>query len=215
MPNYVKNKLEICGSDDEVKEILDHLKNDQYNTLFDFGKIIPIPQGMKGSILGGRYSELGSVMYSPVDDKTFESFNKLGVINQMIALENANRGKFNLENFGFEWCIEWCRKNWGTVWNASEVCIENNIIEFETSWIGLPDLIQVLSKRFPDTTFKYSFSSEDLANEVAFLEFKNGDYKGGYLKKDSKEAFELAFEFRPEYRELFKFNIKINTYSWI
>ena len=45
---------------------------------------------------------------------------------------------------------EWRWENWGTKWNASDICVDDTIITFETAWNPPCPVIQKLSEIFPD-----------------------------------------------------------------
>ena len=98
----------------------------------------------------------------------------------------------------------WNTKNWGTKWNAYSININNDNIEFETAWNGVPNLMLKLSENFPDTDIIYEFADEDVSSNCAEFIFKNGKvlYENLPLSR-SKEAYDLYFKlwgYMEEYR---------------
>jgi hypothetical protein len=48
MPNYVRNRLTLKGEESKIKELLKQIKGKK--TLFDFNKVIPMPENVKQSM---------------------------------------------------------------------------------------------------------------------------------------------------------------------
>jgi hypothetical protein len=51
---------------------------------------------------------------------------------------------------------------------------------------------------------KYSWSDEDTGNNCGFATYKDGVFNIIRLQNQSKEAYDLAFELRPDYKEYYK-----------
>jgi hypothetical protein len=91
MPNHIKNKLEIIGTSEQVKEVRDFLKGDNYEDgspcYVDFNKILPIPEVVNnvGQIHLGISTAVKKKYNAPFHD------------NDLIAmLEKQNRDKQQL-----------------------------------------------------------------------------------------------------------------------
>ena len=163
MPNYIKNRLVIKGTNEQIEEVKEFLKpkekhngeNQEKSVAMDFNNITPMPKWVYQGNLG-----------------------------------SAEELKYGKENCWFEWC----RKNWGTKWNAFRSSESDNVIEFETAWNGVPELISKLGVIFPDVIFEYLFADEDIGYNVGKIEFKDTIIKNTFLMGGSKEAYELAFD---------------------
>ena len=95
---------------------------------------------------------------------------------------------------------DWAVKNWGTKWNAYgfddfEIDPKGNTLSFLTAWDSVPEVLTVLSERFPDVNLSYKYADEDIGCNVGEMTFQNGDVIEEYIPQNqSKEAYELAFE---------------------
>lgn len=125
-----------------------------------------------------------------------------------------NLGKSAVDNFlqhgAITW-YEWCINNWGTKWNAygydyMDYHPKENVLEYNTAWSNVPEILQVLSEKFPNVEFRYEYADEDIGVNVGRLDFLNGEVEYEDIPNNcSKEAFEMAFEIRgcsPEDYEL-------------
>lgn len=146
MPNYIKNRIEIIGQKDKVKEVVEFLREKDENMdegqteahAIDFNNITPMPKWV---------------------------YNK--------SLSEVQEIKYGEENCWYKWSI----KNWGTKWNAIRPSRKDNIIEFETAWSGVPDLIRKLTFIFPEVEIKYSFADEDIGHNLGCYSFKDAEIK--------------------------------------
>ena len=83
---------------------------------------------------------------------------------------------------------------------------KENVLEYNTAWSNVPEILQVLSEKFPNVEFRYEYADEDIGANVGRLDFLNGDVTYEDIPNNhSKEAFEMAFDIRgctPEDYEL-------------
>lgn len=187
--------------------------NEAWTRFPDFGKITPCP-----SVI----AEVGEI-HSGVIDHVKNKYNVRPNGNAFLALlESQNR--LNLkplkeedlpvferacrayEETGFIYWYEWNLENWGTKWNAYE-CEKtaSNIYTFVTAWSGVPDLLQKISLENPFVTIEYKYSDEDTGFNVGEYTYLNGVISKILFEGGSKEAYELAFELRPESKEYYEF----------
>lgn len=163
MPNYIKNRLIIKGTTEQIEEVKEFLKpkqpthweNQEESVAMDFDNITPMPKWVYQGVLGEKEEQ-----------------------------------KYGKENCWYEWH----KKNWGTKWNAFRTSSKDNIIEFETAWNGVPELMSKLGVIFPNVEFEYMFADEDLGYNIGHYEFKDTQIHNHFFVKGSKEAYELAFE---------------------
>lgn len=202
MPNYVKNRLTVIGNE---KEVFAFIKSDE--SVFDFNKIIPMPEGLKidDSSLGNdgmRYLLLkadgcfhkneAAEMKSRLEEKC--QFD--------IAIALGKKYLINIANTGHKTWYGWSKENWGTKWNALEPnIVSEKLIEFDTAWNGVVSLIEKLSAIFPDVVFEYKYADEDTGCNCGYGTIKNGVSEMVFPEKYSREAYELAFELRPDCAE--------------
>ena len=212
MPNNIQNRLVIVGKKEQIDNVLNTIKGD--NEVIDFNKIIPMPSELDiPSSSGGEIGlavikkKLG-VNTNPLDDifaEKFDEFNeeaKERIINSGLAYVR------NLVKYGYPTWFEWNKDNWNTKWNAYDTELKNdNEIWFTTAWQNVSDkIIYKLSTMFPDVRFKYSFSSEDTANNCGKSTFKNGIGVLILIENGSKQALDLYKELHPQYAD---------DYEWV
>ena len=204
MPNWVKNKLTI---NNRVDEIFSFIKCK--DTIFDFNKIIPMPESLhiEDSSTGDegmKYLYLKATSFLKYEIQEIEDrLKQRGQFDS--AIELGKKYLFNIANTGHKTWYDWSSENWGTNWNACEPTILENCIIFDTAWNGIVKLIEKLSKYFPDVTFEYKYSDEDTGCNCGYGMIINGISSMTYLKNGSREAYELAFELRPDYVEYYNF----------
>jgi len=85
MPNHIKNRLVINADSEQVKEILERIKNDEVGIgSIDFNKIIPMPPELK--IESSGYSHKALEFYSQ-----YSKFEKDSMLaNKLIKEYNAD-----------------------------------------------------------------------------------------------------------------------------
>ncbi|MBJ9903176.1 DUF1281 family ferredoxin-like fold protein [Acinetobacter bereziniae] len=96
-------------------------------------------------------------------------------LNQFIEL-----GKTVLENYNKYGCsswYQWCVKNWNTKWNAYQVVVNGNAIEFDTAWSAPLPVTDILIKKFNLTC---TYKAYDEGGNFWFIK----EYKDGELVND-------------------------------
>lgn len=143
----------------EQKEILKILIN---NSERDYIKIIA---EMKEDTI--KRIENYALEYKPSEqekDLGIETFEQLGdtYIN-------------NIKDYGHATWYEWCIENWGTKWDASRVCYDENRIVFETAWSSPASILVEISKGLKNDEFELKFADEDFGSDNnGVVYFKNG-----------------------------------------
>lgn len=100
------------------------------------------------------------------------------------------------------WWYNWNSRNWGTKWSGYEYERPSiNIFVFETAWAPVPMIIETMSKAYPNITIKYSWADEDTGYNCGKALYHNGLIEEEIPKGGSKEAYDLAFELRPDRSE--------------
>ena len=88
--------------------------------------------------------------------------------------------KLNYNKGGYEWCKE----NWGTKWNASNVNIDKLddeiiVVHFDTAWAEPTPIIEKLGKMFPSLDFELRYFEGGMGFNGLFI------CKGGEIKRNS------------------------------
>jgi hypothetical protein len=212
MPNNIKNRLEIIGTEKQVNEVLDFLRGEPseegFEMFIDFGKIIPMPESLNISRnswvmpLENQFSA-NIKMKAHIDE--IKEFCEKNPSRKEQTINNFIAGIKNYIEYGHATWYNWSVANWGTKLNAyQQEKQESNAIMFETAWAGVPDLINKLSVKFPEVSFTYKWSDEDTGYNCGIGSYKNGELEINCPENCSREAYELAFELRPHYKEDYK-----------
>ena len=90
----------------------------------------------------------------------------------------------------------WCNRNWGTKWNAYDVCFdqESQSIRFLTAWDMPAPVIDKLSQMFPEVEIDLQWADEDIGRNVGHVVLLAGELIDENIPDDdSWEAYEMAF----------------------
>lgn len=135
MPNHVKNIITLKGSEKQIREMLETIKNDDYGLgTVDFNKVIPMPESLNiesGSKSNAGIKAVKEYLNSMLDehkDKTGtydDFFNDLRSHRNDISDEKEKEiwdigvtAVENLHKYDAPTWYEWCINNWGTKWNS-------------------------------------------------------------------------------------------------
>jgi hypothetical protein len=214
MPNNIKNRIEIIGTEEQVKSVVErfstyyeskqyadcngsltfkHSETENYGWLNQNTNIFTLPDRVIQTIgvpdgyvphmkkEWTRFPDFEKVIIPP-NDKAYKDLP-----SQEIARNSPN------------WWYTWNVENWGTKWNAySCEKIAENIFDFETAWRGVPYLVHQIAQNTPDIKIIYKYASEDTGYNVGLYVFDGVTYIKTVIYNGSKEAYDLAFELRPE-----------------
>ena len=104
----------------------------------------------------------------------------------------------NTQQFGSPTWYEWCKRNWGTKWNAygfPPLKKGSDTMEFFTAWNSVPQIITLLSRKYPEQSITYRWADEDIGHNVGELTLKGGEVIDLNVPEDgSREAYEMAAE---------------------
>lgn len=193
--------------------------NEVWTRFPDFDKIVPMPKGLEANPHSGIQSWIkictGQIDLTGNDDqssikgvtKSLERMNAVKCLTEGKNLKDFSdeelelfiQGVKNYREYGHISWYEWSIENWGTKWNSSE-CekVSDNVYDFQTAWSGVPDLIEKMSKAFPTVKIVYKYSDEDTGHNCGIGEYQNGEVSFKELEGGSNEAYEMAFELRPD-----------------
>lgn len=210
MPNHVRNRLIIKAEEAKVKEITHFLmgepKEDGNPCYIDFNNIFPMPKTLL--IESSSRGEMGEAIlnkkacFGMTYTEIKERFDALEPEKQEEYLKIGRQYQLNREKYGHTTWYEWAIENWGTKWNAyNQQKLSDNEIWFDTAWSCVVQLIGKLAKKFPDAVFDYTWADEDTGDNCGQVIIKNKKTLASIPESCSREAYELAFEMRPELRE--------------
>ncbi|MBY0024529.1 hypothetical protein H7K28_15065 [Paenibacillus polymyxa] len=189
MPNHITNKVKVIGTDEQIQEVFEFIKNDTLGIgTIDFNKITPMPKWVYGN-------SPGIVGISFDDEKLW------GVENTVLG--------WSRKHWGTKW----------NAYGQPDDRNSKDTIFFETAWNGIPNLIQKLAWIFSMVKIEYSFADEDTgSSNCGFycFEYDKINEQREY-ELCSKEAYELAFELvhNGEMPDWYIFNPETNTYEHV
>lgn len=194
-----------CG---EIPEGFEVDYTEAWTRFPDFNKIIEMPQSLNIQCTSDLSPLENQFSYKTYFKDHLDTIRKRCSENPDKKEENINNfiaGIKNYIEYGYATWYEWSINNWGTKWNCYECKkISDTVYEFDTAWAGVPMLIELISKEFPEVKFKYEFSDEDTGANCGIAEYLNGEILFKKLENYSKEAYELAFKLKPEDKKYFK-----------
>lgn len=218
MPNHVTNKLIIHSK--QIAPVVDFIKSE--NSQFDFNTLLPMPKCLDieestlkdmafiyaltdgyvkdfspqwrhrqyfGSALNpfgcwGEELEKSKDYFERIknDADKLKEFKDLS----SVVLDNYNK-------YGCSSWAQWCPKNWGTKWNAYDISIKENYIQFDTAWASPLPVINLLIGKF---NLSCTFKAYDEGGHFWFIK----EYENGVLVKNQDSLDEhkntLALELK-------------------
>lgn len=218
MPNHIKNKLELIGSIEDIDQLIKRFSTYVPASLkltHDEKLVICKPKDnsfdyrwldLKTGELHGRKEiigfGLGDTHEPEIQDSIliFPDFEKVIPPPDDPAYKDQPTQKEaeKSPNWWYRWNID----HWGTKWSAYE-CQRPaiNVFTFETAWSSVPVIVEAISKAFPKVTIKYSWADEDTGYNCGRAIYRNGLLEEEKPEGGSIEAYDIAFELRPGYKD--------------
>lgn len=198
MPNWVKNIITAKA------ETINKIKEKYFeNDVLSFQKVIPMPEdlnikssgrgelglmylymekhkGISKEIINKVYRSLNCFNKDIYKEKRFEIAVKeyeenKDKPNYIKSIELAKKYISNYKKYGHAEWYEWRVDNWGTKWDASRVCYDENTIVFETAWSSPANILVEMSKGLENDEFELQFADEDFSSDNnGIVRFKNG-----------------------------------------
>jgi len=193
MPNHVTNILTFVNADEKkIAEIKDFLKNG--DSELDFNNIAPIPKELVGTrspvhiITKKEYDKQEKRIAKGEITENEKNFGLSRGLTKEIAEEYKTR-------FGHADWYNWQLENWDTKWNAYEVFVGDDYIEFQTAWSTPFAIFVKLSEIFPDVLFNIRYSDEDFGYNVGEFDlFNGGEVNTNVPNGGSEEAYLMAID---------------------
>lgn len=159
MPNWTANTIRAKGTERDLRTFLESVKwQDQ---LFDFNRIIPMPEILKHTGCGGRTingEKVGSWYVIDPNDQLHGDRN----VRRFTEDEEAI-----LKEIGHRNWYSWSNENWGTKWNAcsaqvSDKKISKGYVEisFDTAWAHPMPVFHKMFEMFPKLSFVCTWQYE-------------------------------------------------------
>lgn len=144
---------------------------------------------------------LNIIRFPNCSKETIEEIKKAVEGNKDEYMEGEGEADFDFnklipvpDNINDENWYDWSCKNWGTEENSYYVVWGEDSVEFCTAWSATPQIIQALSKRFPQITMFYEWADNDYGYAVGTCWVKDGEtFKEYFPKQGTADAQELAF----------------------
>ena len=221
MPNHIKNIISITAKLDRVNAILSEIQNDERGIgSLDFNKLIPMPESL--NIESGSRTNKGIALYREflTESLALAAENLINGVSEKQESKSVQNlcdkyaeltkddpevmilGKqacYNIEKYGCPTWYEWSNTAWDTKWNAYDFgeYSGGSAISFSTAWSSVPKILTVLSEKYPDVQFDYSWADEDIGYNVGKSTYQNGEVTDSYMPVGgSREAYELAADIK-------------------
>lgn len=165
MPNHIVNKVKVSKDIKKVKEFVKSKDSD-----FDFNIIMPMPEELKGT-----QSPAWIVKDEDYQVELEKAKEKQKTDNYASLPISESMSKDFIERFGCNEWYHWCNSNWGTKWNAYEIVIDEDTIEFQTAWSTPLPIFIALSREFPDIEFIIEYADEDIGSNCGSYTLLNGE----------------------------------------
>jgi len=213
MPNYVTNVIKYDGDPEQIRKMLEFIKDDKHGLgTIDFNKLIPRPSSL--DIEAGSRTDHGLRAYNQfvevytlggtldkdllhIPEESEAVFLRMRKDIKPDEWELGKKAFQNCERFGAPTWYEWCVENWGTKWGACGYSEGQDYshageLRFDTAWSAPHPVIEKLASLYPDITFTHEWADEDIGNNLGRREYENGELTSEYIPFFHKESIEFA-----------------------
>jgi len=156
MPNWMENKVHVTGEEIEINRLIEFVKSGY--GVFDFNKIVPMPDTIKNINCGSKI--INGVIVNHWVEQDFEDKS----IARLVTKEEQEE----LNKIGYNNWYDWAVDNWGVKWNAKEAKIRINLegckeveYRFDTPWDAPDKVYKKLIQLFPKLRIKWLAKSEE------------------------------------------------------
>jgi hypothetical protein len=162
MPNWTSNRIYAEGTQADLHAFLEAVKWE--DELFDFNRIIPMPELLRHTGSGQREIDGKKVEgWYIVKHAKYDPPHEKEQVRLFTPEEEAE-----LKAIGHRDWYSWSVQNWGTKWNACRVEIDDSSIEhsylkilFETAWSAPVPVLHKMVEMFPKLTFNCRWRYEE------------------------------------------------------
>lgn len=174
MPNHVTTEIKAA------KHVLDFLATSEREV--DFNTVIPFPEQLRNITAEVKVfpTRAEAFDYNAAENARRAGYdevmkNLLGLTgNEIHALAQEDADILKKEFGALHW-YNWNIENWGTKWNAYDVeRVDETTLRFETAWAHPDEVLEALSKRWPDEVIAVAYADEDLGSNMGAYVIENG-----------------------------------------
>lgn len=204
--------LKITGEATKVAEVFNFIKADEPDKdgkfcLFDLNKVIPMPSSL--DIVSSSTGEDGSKYLLGLSGNIVERteymrsqhFARMKEMEQKYpkmfedAIKLGKQRLHNIAEYGHSDWYTWRIENWGTKWNTYEYRqLDENTIEFQTAWSGIPDAVAKVAAKFSNVQIEYKYADENISCNVGHFLFRGEECTDLSPEDGSPEAWALVFD---------------------
>jgi hypothetical protein len=225
MPNHVTNQISITGGTNQIQQCLK-----------EFGTHTPSvhEECYSGNLIYRKDDEKHSCGWYDVkakkfmvrDDNDFKYFDDIpdGYSPQMSkeyfafpdfpkVIPPPNTPAYRDEPTQQEaqnspdWWYNWNCANWGTKWGGYEYETKSdNVYQFDTAWSAALPITLAMSKAYPELQFEHKWADEDTGNNAGIAYACGGGINVNEFQGGSKQAYDLAFELKPDDKQYYKWD---------
>lgn len=190
MPNHVKNIVKMKGI--TTLPLFTEVEGDggKMEPAFDFEKIIPMPESLR--MTSGSIEDIAIEVVLRKIGMMEPGFERGRIIPGMsderyeTALRHCKETEEELCELGLQYIsnqarygatswYDWCRRNWGTKWNAyGNSQTGTDTITFETAWSPPEPIIAKLAEMYPDAEIEHWWADEDTGSNDGYAKYSGG-----------------------------------------
>lgn len=205
MPNWVRNTIRMVGIANKPLFTL----GGEGRKCFDFNKLIPMPESLnvvRGSETDENYlterctipiRSLAPDKLALMDELVRNSVAGSGwpeeVFHRVMAqtfdetkaqkrkrYEAGERYVSNYELYGATTWYDWCRREWGTKWNACGTRIEDDdTISFDTAWSAPEPVLLKLAEMYLEAEIKHWWADEGIESNAGYRRLRGDEAAEG------------------------------------
>jgi len=145
MPNWCQNEVTIYSDDEEeMQKFIDLVGED-----FDFNKIIPMPEELKGT-------------RSPSVIVSQEEYDKQGEEEDSRCLTQELSDQYRTR-YGYDNWYDWQCANWGCKWGSCRTEYDgDDTWTFETPWCPPREIFDKLNDMFPKVSISWFYREDGM-----------------------------------------------------
>ena len=221
MANVVRNRLVIRATEQRLKEITAFLMGEPDENgrprYIDFQKILPVPKALDPTIktdglMGWAVLE-GKDCLGYSCEEVKKQFDALNADEKNEWLMLGQRYRDNHKEYGYATAVDWCVAFWGTKDNAfNQEKRADNEIWFDTVWSSVCGIVGLLGVKYSDAVFEYTFADDNAGIDCGRVNMEKGVAWMKIPEPNTKEAFDISFEMRPDSRAMYTFDGKTYQY---
>jgi len=151
MPNWNENTVNVSGTKKQIANFVKFVGKE-----FDFEKFFPCPPEL--------YEVVSPTEVVEDNDPKKDEVSSFDGKHRFLT---ESKSKKLIKKFGYNNWYDWCCKNWGVKWPASDVVLNDIsdqvvIWSFTTPWGPPTGVFNLLKKKFPKVQIYWSYKEEGM-----------------------------------------------------